>query len=250
MAVGAAAALFFIWPRPFRPARRVRAAEPAAGEAGVQAGPRPGRAERAAWTRPAALLVLLPSWLLPVPHLPTWAERWMTNPRADMDRAIDSTSRASLGAGAPADTAVRLAPDDPLVPTTPARSTSAPGMSARPPLLEKAAQAPRPLASRAFYTRQRPARRRRPARSPPTSRRVARDPGYADAKTTWAGLRASSSGARSRAARRGERPNQGSRGNPKPGADNPADPTRADPTPTTPANSARARATSGKGSNT
>jgi tetratricopeptide (TPR) repeat protein len=67
----------------------------------------------------AASLVLLGGWLAfpwPSLHLPTWVERWTTNPRSSMDRAIHSyeAGRPKDGVG-PADTALRLAPGDPLV---------------------------------------------------------------------------------------------------------------------------------------
>lgn len=57
----------------------------------------------------------LPSWL-PQPHLPAWVERWLYNPRERTERAIGAweagTPEAAVG---PAETALRLAPDDPRV---------------------------------------------------------------------------------------------------------------------------------------
>lgn len=57
-----------------------------------------------------ALLPSLPSFLQP--HLPEWAERWMYNPRERVEKAMTERPKAAVG---PADTALRLAPDDPLV---------------------------------------------------------------------------------------------------------------------------------------
>ncbi len=64
------------------------------------------------------LLVLalpsLPSFLQP--HLPTWAERWMYNPRERTQKAMEATAKGKpKDALGPAETAMRLAPDDPLV---------------------------------------------------------------------------------------------------------------------------------------
>ncbi len=75
----------------------------------------------------ALLLVALPLWAawpswLPSslrPHLPVWVERVLYNPRERTAEAIEATSAAGRGAPvaalAPAETALRLAPDDPLV---------------------------------------------------------------------------------------------------------------------------------------
>jgi Ca-activated chloride channel homolog len=50
------------------------------------------------------------------PHLPVWAERWLYNPRERTARAIEAhEKRKPRQAVGPADTALRLAPDDPLV---------------------------------------------------------------------------------------------------------------------------------------
>jgi Ca-activated chloride channel family protein len=50
------------------------------------------------------------------PHLPVWAERWLYNPRERTERSIEAAGqgrpREAVG---PADTALRLAPNDPLV---------------------------------------------------------------------------------------------------------------------------------------
>jgi Ca-activated chloride channel homolog len=59
------------------------------------------------------LLIPLPDWL-PRPHLPVWAERWLYNPRERTERAIEAWEEGrpeeALG---PAETALRLAPEDP-----------------------------------------------------------------------------------------------------------------------------------------
>jgi len=62
----------------------------------------------------AAGLPSLPS--LPwAPHLPAWAERWLWNPRERTGRALTAYDKGDARrAQAPADTALRLAPGDPL----------------------------------------------------------------------------------------------------------------------------------------
>ncbi len=77
------------------------------------------------------------------PHLPVWAERWLYNPRERVERSIDAQAngkpRQAVG---PADTALRLAPDDPLVQYDAGTAHLAAGHDRRAvPLLEKAAQA-------------------------------------------------------------------------------------------------------------
>jgi tetratricopeptide (TPR) repeat protein len=50
------------------------------------------------------------------PHLPDWAERWLYNPGERTAQAIAATHQGDAKAAvAPADTALRLAPDSPLV---------------------------------------------------------------------------------------------------------------------------------------
>jgi Ca-activated chloride channel family protein len=50
------------------------------------------------------------------PHLPAWAERWMYNPRERTERSIEAAGKGRpRDAVGPADTALRLAPEDPLV---------------------------------------------------------------------------------------------------------------------------------------
>ena len=56
------------------------------------------------------LWAALPSFLQP--HLPTWAERWLYNPRERVEKAMEANPKEAVR---PADTALRLAPDDPLV---------------------------------------------------------------------------------------------------------------------------------------
>ncbi len=58
-----------------------------------------------------AMLPSLPSFLQP--HLPVWAERWMYNPRERVEKAMSEEDPKKTVR--PADTALRLAPDDPLV---------------------------------------------------------------------------------------------------------------------------------------
>jgi len=69
-----------------------------------------------------AALQSLPSLpdLLPwKPHLPAWAERWLYNPRERTERVIEAMGKddpnAADTAVGPADTAVRIAEDDPQV---------------------------------------------------------------------------------------------------------------------------------------
>ena len=57
-----------------------------------------------------AALPSLPSFLQP--HLPVWAERWLYNPRERVEKAMEGDPKEAVR---PADTALRLAPDDPLV---------------------------------------------------------------------------------------------------------------------------------------
>jgi Ca-activated chloride channel family protein len=50
------------------------------------------------------------------PHLPAWAERWLYNPRERTAESIDAAGQGKpREAVGPADTALRLAPNDPLV---------------------------------------------------------------------------------------------------------------------------------------
>jgi Ca-activated chloride channel family protein len=88
------------------------------------------------------------------PHLPTWAERWMYNPRERVERSIDAQAQGKpRGAVGPADTALRLAPDDPLVQYDAGTAHLDAGDERRAvPLLEQAAGAAGPaLANAAHY---------------------------------------------------------------------------------------------------
>lgn len=61
---------------------------------------------------PFALLAALPSWL----HLPTWAERWLYNPRERTETALGAVEKGKAEAAVrPLDTAARLDEQDPTV---------------------------------------------------------------------------------------------------------------------------------------
>ncbi len=61
---------------------------------------------------PLVMLAALPSWL----HLPTWAERWLYNPRERTETAMTEVERGKPAEGVPAlDTAARLATENPTV---------------------------------------------------------------------------------------------------------------------------------------
>ncbi|HEX9945711.1 MAG TPA: VWA domain-containing protein [Thermoanaerobaculia bacterium] len=85
--------------------------------------PRTGKGGRSPAMARASLLpaVLLLGWAaLPSlpwrPHLPVWAERWLYNPRERTERSIAAYEKGEpKQAVGPADTALRLAPDDPAV---------------------------------------------------------------------------------------------------------------------------------------
>lgn len=64
-----------------------------------------------------ALWAALPSFQdILDPHLPTWAEEWLYNPRERMGQAVDAYERGKPEEGVEAaETALRLAADDPLV---------------------------------------------------------------------------------------------------------------------------------------
>jgi Ca-activated chloride channel homolog len=76
------------------------------------------------------------------PHLPAWAERWLYNPRERIERSIEAQGKGKpKEAVGPADTALRIAPDDPLVQYDAGTAHLAAGRERRAvPLLEKAAQ--------------------------------------------------------------------------------------------------------------
>jgi Ca-activated chloride channel homolog len=88
------------------------------------------------------------------PHLPEWTERWMYNPRERVERSLDAQKQGKpREAVGPADTALRLAPDDPLVQydAGTARLGAGRGRQAVPPLEKAAKSAPRELAPAAHY---------------------------------------------------------------------------------------------------
>jgi Ca-activated chloride channel family protein len=99
---------------------------------------------------PLALLAALPSWL----HLPTWAERWLYNPRERTTSALaEEKNGKPQDAVAPFETAARLAGDDPVVQyNAGAGHLLADQGKDAVPFLEKAAEhAPPALKPRATY---------------------------------------------------------------------------------------------------
>ena len=106
-------------------------------------------------TLPALVLIALPS--LPFglePHLPDWVERWLYNPRERMERSLEAQQQGKpREAVAPANTALRLAPDDPLVEydAGTARLGAGHGRQAVAPLERAAKGAGRDLAPAANY---------------------------------------------------------------------------------------------------
>jgi tetratricopeptide (TPR) repeat protein len=84
-------------------------------------------------------------WHLPSPHLPVAVERWLYNPRERTARAIAESKQGNDGrkrAVEDADTALRLAPDDPLVQYDGGTARLAGGdTGSAAPLLERAGQA-------------------------------------------------------------------------------------------------------------
>jgi tetratricopeptide (TPR) repeat protein len=101
--------------------------------------------------------LLVPSWLeglLPRPHLPAAVERWLWNPRERTEREIEAWGRGDVEAAArPAETALRLAPEDPAVQFNAGTARLAAGSAKRAvEPLEKAARAAGPaLAPAAHY---------------------------------------------------------------------------------------------------
>lgn len=95
----------------------------------------------------------LPSWL-PQPHLPAWAERWLYNPRERTERSIGSWEAGKPEeAVGPAETALRLAPEDPRVQYNAGTANLAAGRERKAAkLLEEAAREAGPeLATAAHY---------------------------------------------------------------------------------------------------
>ncbi|MFL6260098.1 MAG: VWA domain-containing protein [Thermoanaerobaculia bacterium] len=118
----------------------------------------PVRGSRAAFARSYVLpLALLGGFALPSfpwqPHLPTWAERWMYNPRERTERSIAEYRRGNAKAAVrPADTAARLAPDDPEVQYDAGTVHLGAGDSRKAvSLLERAAKGAEPRLSPAAY---------------------------------------------------------------------------------------------------
>lgn len=100
-----------------------------------------------------AALPSLPSlpWDL---HLPVWAERWLYNPRERMERSIEAQAKGRpRDAAKTAETALRLAPDDPLVQYGAGTARLNAGSARQAvPLLEKAAKSASPgMAPAAHY---------------------------------------------------------------------------------------------------
>jgi len=115
----------------------------------------------AGWTGWTGALVDLPSALdrvapeLPDLHPPTWAERWLYNPRERTAAGLDALQEGRRDDGVEAlDTALRQAPDDPLAlyNAGTGRLFAEEQAKKATSLLERAAdQAPPELAPRAFY---------------------------------------------------------------------------------------------------
>jgi Ca-activated chloride channel family protein len=104
---------------------------------------------------PTLMLIALPS--LPFswePHWPDWMERWLYNPRERVERSLDAQKQGKpREAVEPADTALRLAPEDPLVQydAGTARLGAGHGRRAVTPLEKAAKAASRDLAPAAHY---------------------------------------------------------------------------------------------------
>ncbi len=104
---------------------------------------------------PALLLLALPS--LPISWeslVPDWAERWLYNPRERVERSLAAQKQGKpRDAVGPANTALRLAPDDPLVQydAGTARLGAGRGRQAVTPLERAAKGASRELAPAAHY---------------------------------------------------------------------------------------------------
>jgi len=104
---------------------------------------------------PALMLIALPS--LPFswqPHWPDWVERWLYNPRERVERSLDAQKQGKpREAVEPADTALRLAPEDPLVQydAGTARLGAGHGRQAVTPLEKAVKRASRDLAPAAHY---------------------------------------------------------------------------------------------------
>src|SRR6185295_17088401 len=149
LALAVLALLLHLGVGPFATAARRQRREPA---------PRPGfqsRAKARSVALPALVLIAFPSLPLPWrPHLPEWVERWMYNPRERVERSLEAQKQGKpREAVESADTALRLAPDDPLVQydAGTARLGAGRGRQAVQPLEKAAKSAPRELAPAANY---------------------------------------------------------------------------------------------------
>lgn len=104
---------------------------------------------------PTLMLIALPS--LPsflTPHLPDWVERWLYNPRERVERSLEAQKQGKpREALDPANTALRLAPNDPLVQydAGTARLGAGNGRQAVEPLEKAAKKAGPELAPAAHY---------------------------------------------------------------------------------------------------
>jgi Ca-activated chloride channel family protein len=103
---------------------------------------------------PTLLLIALPSLPFWEPHWPDWVERWLYNPRERVERSLDAQKQGKpRDAVGPADTALRLAPNDPLVQydAGTARLGAGHGRQAVTPLEKAVKGASRELAPAAHY---------------------------------------------------------------------------------------------------
>jgi Ca-activated chloride channel family protein len=117
LALAVLALLVYLGVGPFLPERLPSPLPVREGGRGRERGRGEGFAVARSYLFPLALLsgLALPS--LPwQPHLPAWVERWMYNPRERTERSIEEYQKGKAKAAVgPADTAERLAPNDPTV---------------------------------------------------------------------------------------------------------------------------------------
>jgi Ca-activated chloride channel family protein len=151
LALAALALLLHLGVGPFLPEARKAKARTA-----VATGKMPTPATARGHLAPA--LLLLGAFAFPSlpwqPHLPDWVERWLYNPRERTERSREAYARQKPDqAVRPADTAVRLAPNDPTVQYDAGTAHLAAGDHRKAvSLLEKAARrAPAELAPAAHY---------------------------------------------------------------------------------------------------
>jgi len=125
------------------------------GPAGTTMGSQGFQSQARASILPTLMLIALPS--LPFswqPHWPDWVERWLYNPRERVERSLDAQKQGKpREAVEPADTALRLAPEDPLVQydAGTARLGAGHGRQAVTPLEKAVKGASRDLAPAAHY---------------------------------------------------------------------------------------------------